>query len=288
MAITRMVEVDKLVEPANAMRSSTIMDGMDELRESLRTKGQEQPIGVRELPDGTYRIIWGHRRSIAATMEGWSHIEAKVFAPDEGDDDELMVTENLHRTQVSDAEMARVCKRLVANEPEGTISLSRKLNIPQARIERLLNIIDGNPLVWELFEAGGCSIAQATELNKFKSHGYLLQAIERVRVDGLGADTLRRWRIDIQRQMIDTTTHDEEIGVLQTQTADIEPPGVLCMLGNHTVPWAARRTYDVCVDHWNLVLEGLELVGIKLALVEAGLWPQVLRLKRQAEQALEA
>lgn len=287
MPTFQMIPVDSLEAPENPQRTETLYEGIDSLRDSIRTNGLQQPIGVTRTDSITFRIIWGHRRSIAVTQLGWSHIGAMVYEAGEGNADALMGAENYHRTQTNDAEEARYYKRILPNYPEGTIGLARELNVPQSRIERLLLCLEGDPKVFEAMAAGELSMAQAYEINKFKSPGYRLQALERVRVDNTGADTLRRWRQDIQRQGIDNSAAEQQV----TWATPVKPVGqeplAHCMLGNHEVPLLARKMYDICGDHWNIVIAGLEALGREEVLKEAGYYPAFMQLLHTAEEALK-
>ncbi len=73
-------------------------DELLELMDSIHRNGVQEPILVRQKNKNNYEILSGHRRTLAAQMEGFSEIPAIVI---ECNDDEaaLLVCEtNLHRT----------------------------------------------------------------------------------------------------------------------------------------------------------------------------------------------
>ncbi len=283
MPVFAMIPVMDLLAPENPQRTETLMERMDELRDSMRVNGLQQPIGVTRLPDNQYRIIWGHRRSIAATQLQWTVIPAMVYEPSEANVEVLMGAENYHRTQTNDAEEARYYARIINQYPEGTIGLARELNVPQARIERLLTCLNGDPKVFELMAQGKLSSAQAFEINKFESPGYRLQATDRCINEGVGADIIRRWRIDLKRQGIDQNAAVSQETWGQKLQAAHNDQHVNCQIGNHMVPIQFRRVYEICNEHYNVFLEGLEALGKITTLQEAGLYPQFLRLLKIAE-----
>ena len=284
MPTFQMISVAKLVDPLNPQRQETLYERIDELRASIQANGLQQPIGVRDLTNGEYRIIYGHRRSIAVTQLGWSHVPSLVFGPDEGDEDVLMGAENYHRTQTNDAEEARYYQRILPKYPEGTIGMAKDLNVPQARIERLLLCLQGDPKVFELMGLGKLSLAQAFEINKFQSPGYRLQAIERCLNEGIGADILRRWRSDLQRQGIDQAAVQPQATWTDKQPVTPDVPTDMCNIGNHMVPLQFRKVYAICNEHYNVFLEGLEALGKIRVIEEAGLLPQFMRLLHTAEE----
>lgn len=287
MPTFQMIPVDSLEAPENPQRTETLYADIDPLRDSIRTNGLQQPIGVERVAPTTHRIVWGHRRSVAVTQLGWSHIGAMVYEKGEANFDALMGAENYHRTNTNDAEEARYYKRILPNYPEGTIGLARELNVPQSRIERLLLCLEGDPKVFEMMAAGELSMAQAYEINKFQAPGYRLQAMERVKIDKIGADTIRRWRIDIQREGLDRGAVEQQV----TWATPIKPigqePMVNCMIGNHQVPLLGRKVYDICHDHYNIFIAGLEALGREEVLKEAGYYPAFMQLLRTAEEGMK-
>lgn len=287
MPVYQLVPVSKLVEPLNPQRTETLLEKIDDLRNSIRTNGLQQPIGVLALPDDTYRIIWGHRRSIAVTQLQWDFIPAQVYQPEEADEDVLMGAENYHRNNINDVEEARYYERILGKYPEGTIGLARDLNVPQSRVENLIGTLRGNPAVVDALASGKISLAQAVEINKFNTRGYQLHALEMAAVEGKSADSLRRWRVDIQRNLQDQPGQavdpawDAKIDIKASEPMDT------CQLGNHQVKLLDRRYYSICHEHWNLILEGLEYWGMCSTLKEAGMWGDMLRIVNQAKRALE-
>lgn len=278
-----MIPVDKLVEPLNPQRQETLLKDIDFLRESIRTKGLEQPIGVRDIGDGSYRIIWGHRRSIAVTQLQWSHVAAMVHTLEESDDDSLMAAENYHRNSTSDAEEALFYKRIFDKFPDGTIGIARELNVPQTRIERLLICADGDEKVFEAMRAQTITLAQAYEINQYKSPGYRAHALDRCLNGGMSALALKQWRKDLEAEGMIQTNGEQSATWTQKLTVTDSTPQANCQLGNHMVPLNFRRVWEICNEHWNIILEGLELWGQKELLQKAGLWNQYRRLLSIAE-----
>jgi len=92
--------------PAHQLRDSIDPGALGELADSMAAEGLHQPIGVRgPLPDGTYEVVWGHRRLLAARLLSWDSIPARTFAPTF---DPLLasVSENLQRTDLNPLEEA--------------------------------------------------------------------------------------------------------------------------------------------------------------------------------------
>jgi len=286
MAIFQMVPVERLIEPLNPQRTETLLEKIDELRESIRTNGLQQPIGVLALPDNQYRVIWGHRRSIAVTQLQWEYVPAMVYAEGEANEDQLMGAENYHRNNTSDAEEALYYQRILPNFPDGTIGIARELNVPQRRVETLLGILQGTPEVWAALQKRQISIAQAAEINRFQSQGYRLHALERAVVEGTNSVMLSKWRRELKRMDMDRpdaqvdVSWDQKIQPIVSEIMDV------CQIGNHDTELSKSRFYRICNDHYNILIEGLETLGQRRIIEEAGYLPDYKRLIRKAEQEL--
>lgn len=90
-----------------------------ELADSIRAQGLLQPLTVRLDPHmpGHYQLLAGHRRRAAALLAGLTTVPA-VIRPDTRDVDtdaaavEVMLVENVHRTNLSPMEKAEALGRL--------------------------------------------------------------------------------------------------------------------------------------------------------------------------------
>lgn len=77
-----------------------------ELAESIRQQGVLQPIGVRPIADNRMEIVFGERRYRASLMAGLEEIPAIVMEISDETAEEMAVTENLQRKDVTPIEEA--------------------------------------------------------------------------------------------------------------------------------------------------------------------------------------
>jgi hypothetical protein len=207
-----------------------------------------------------------------------------VYERGEADVDTLMGAENYQRTNTSEKEEALYYKRILPKYPEGTIGMARELNVPQHRIEKLLLIEQGDPKVFEALGRKEISMAVAFEINRFKSPGYRAHCLERATKEGMSADSIKRWLRDLQAQGIDQSSAEQTIQWKQ----QVAPVGnaqlVNCQIGNHQVPILDRKVYEICNEHYNIFLKGLEALGREEVLQDAGLWRDFKRLLARAEE----
>ena len=100
MTEVREIEISKIEEPKEALRSYFTKEALEELKESIAREGLLQPIIVRPYND-KYEIVAGHRRFIACKELGWEKIPCIVK---ELSDEETLITrihENLKREELN-------------------------------------------------------------------------------------------------------------------------------------------------------------------------------------------
>lgn len=99
----------KDILPGDNPREKIDPVAMGELMQSMKHNGLLSPVGVRVLPTtGKYKLVYGHRRHLAAAKLGWDTIEAiQVDVNDEKDALVKTSTENVIRESISLPETGR-------------------------------------------------------------------------------------------------------------------------------------------------------------------------------------
>ena len=85
-------------------------EAMQELADSIKTVGVLVPIIVREMKDGKYEIISGHRRKRASEIAGMNTIPAVVVKLNDDEAAILLVDSNLQREKLLPSERAYAYK----------------------------------------------------------------------------------------------------------------------------------------------------------------------------------
>ena len=101
-------------EAAN-VRHTEITEGLDELAASIREIGLLQPILVKEVEKGKYKVVAGQRRFLAVTEYlRWPQIPALIIKKDLDETEAKLrsISENLHRKAVTAEDYAQACLRL--------------------------------------------------------------------------------------------------------------------------------------------------------------------------------
>ena len=126
-------------------------EALQELAESIAQHGVLQPILVRSLPGGGYRIVAGERRWRASRMAGLSEIPAVVKEMTDREEFEAALVENLQRTDLNPVEEALGYRQLkeeygmtqeqiaksVSKSRPAVANAMRLLSLPEAVIDML-------------------------------------------------------------------------------------------------------------------------------------------------------
>ena len=280
----RKIMVADLIRPKDPMRVETLMENIDSMKLSLASLGQLQPIGVRERTQEGYEIIYGDRRGIAMTLLGWRECAALVYQPGEIAEEMAKGAENLMRNQVSEYEEAKYYEKMWKEQGMGTDHIASMLNVPQGRVESLIEILNGDERVCEAFRLGQVNMSQAKEINLLKTPGYRLQALNMVLTSDYSAKSIRAFRMDVQKHGMEEAAAAALNGLEVMAPPVSEEPMQICCLGDHSVPLRLSRVYIICGDHWQIIIKGLEYHGQVLKIKESGLTDDYFQLLARAEK----
>lgn len=157
-----------------------------QLGESLKVK-QLQPVLAR--PDGT--LIAGERRLRAASLVGLSELMA-VIADEPMTETELRVfqlTENVHRSDLRDAEKWHACEELLRLNPGWSHKeLAAHLKLSESAVTKYLAPSRCTPEVQQAVEEGRIGITAAYEISRV-SEGQQVELL-RLKLSGTSRDGL--------------------------------------------------------------------------------------------------
>lgn len=176
----RDVEPDK-EQPRRAFDEETIA----ELAASIGEHGLLQPIAVRPMPGGSYRIIAGERRWRAARMAGLTEVPVVIKEVNDQEAMELALIENLQREDLDPIEEAGGYRQLMDRcglTQEQTAKRLGKSRSAVANSLRLLNLPDE---VVEMLRSGVLSAGHAKVLLSLESERLQAEAARQVAALGL-------------------------------------------------------------------------------------------------------
>ena len=118
-------------------------ESLDELAASISEYGVINPITVKVMPGGTYRLISGERRLRAAKQAGLTTISALVDASDLDDPNRLgkQLVENLQRENLSPMERALAIGQLKETYGWSIREIAKRLGISKGLVQRSLEAL---------------------------------------------------------------------------------------------------------------------------------------------------
>ena len=156
------------VQPSNYNpRKNFDEASLAELSESIRQQGVLQPIGVRPIEDNRFEIIFGERRYRAALMAGLEEIPAIVMEISDETAEEMAVTENLQRKDVTPIEEANAYQKLIDSGRHDVQSLAVQFGKNENYIRTRLKFVSLIPEIAQLLEQDEITISVATEICRY-------------------------------------------------------------------------------------------------------------------------
>ncbi|WP_298108332.1 ParB/RepB/Spo0J family partition protein [uncultured Bacteroides sp.] len=138
-----------------------------ELADSIRQQGVLQPIGVRPIAENRFEIIFGERRYRASLMAGLETIPAVIYEVSDEVAEEMAVTENLQRKDVTPIEEANAYQKLMESGRHDVHSLAVQFGKSEDYIRTRLKFTNLIPEIAALLETDEITISVANEICRY-------------------------------------------------------------------------------------------------------------------------
>jgi ParB family transcriptional regulator, chromosome partitioning protein len=165
------IPLDRIVRDPGQPREEFDEEALARLAQSLRTRGQLQPIRVRWSEEqGAYVVLVGERRWRAARMAGMAALSC-VIADSPMTAEEVLaiqMIENALREDLTGMEQAKAYRSLIEANGWSARQLAGELAINPATVTRALALLELPDAVQEQVEQGGLSPAAAYEVSKLE------------------------------------------------------------------------------------------------------------------------
>ncbi len=185
------IAVDRIVADSDQPRTEFDPDALARLADSLRTRGQLQPIRVRwSAEQGAYVVIVGERRWRAARMANLATLEC-IIEEREIPSDELLglqLVENCLRDDLKPVEQARAYRRLLDARGWTMTQLAAELSLHQTTVSRSLALLELPESVQVQVEQGGLPPSVAAEIAKLERPEDQVAVASAVEEQGLARD----------------------------------------------------------------------------------------------------
>jgi ParB family chromosome partitioning protein len=162
-----MVPIGRLLDnPLNEyLRGTSITpESVEGLSISIKENGVDVPLLISPFRQA-FRIVWGHRRRLAAKLAGLTEVPCIIRELDEDAQFTRMLNENIQRANITLLAEAR-CYRRLEEEGKSLPAIERKTGIGKARIKSLLTILSLEPEVQALFEGEKLTLGCAPHLSR--------------------------------------------------------------------------------------------------------------------------
>ena len=137
----RMVEVNRMRPLANQPRKNFDDAALDELAESIKSRGMLQPIVVRDpAHDGHYEIVAGERRWRAAQRAQLHQVPVIVKELDDAAALEIAIIENIQREQLNAWEEGEAYRRLIDDHGHTQEALGKIVGKSRSHVANLMRL----------------------------------------------------------------------------------------------------------------------------------------------------
>lgn len=139
---------------------------LDELAQSIATRGVLQPIVVRPAPPGIsgFQIVAGERRWRAAQRAQLHQVPVILRDFDDRTALEIALIENIQREQLNAIEEGQTYDRLINHHGHSQEALGRIVNKSRSHIANLIRLGDLPPVVQDMLASGAISMGHARAL----------------------------------------------------------------------------------------------------------------------------
>lgn len=142
---------------------------LSELADSIRQHGVLQPLLLRPLVSGGYRIVAGERRWRASRMAGLSEVPAVIREMTDTEEMLFALIENLQREDLTPLEEARGYRTLIETQGFTQEEVSQTVGKSRPAITNALRLMNLPEDIQEMLEKGEITAGHARTLLSFKN-----------------------------------------------------------------------------------------------------------------------
>ena len=147
------IPVDSLKKGQYQPRHDSDDDKLNELADSIKSKGVLQPLIIRSLPDGMHEIVAGERRWRAAKIAGLNSVPCIVRKVSNQDALTMALIENIDRKDMSIADESEGIKTLI--DQLGSLKqAAREIGKPESWVSKRYRIVSAPKFVIDFMKAG--------------------------------------------------------------------------------------------------------------------------------------
>ncbi len=160
----QLIEIARISPHPDQPRRHFDVAALEELAESIATRGVIQPIVVRPAADGRFQIVAGERRWRAAQKAQLHRVPAIVRDFSESETLEIALVENIQREDLNPIEEAQAYRRLIDQFDHSQEALARIVGKSRSHVANLMRLLDLPEDVQNLVMTGQLSMGHGRAL----------------------------------------------------------------------------------------------------------------------------
>ena len=162
------------------------------LAESIRDHGMLQPILVRPMEDGSYRIVAGERRWRAARMLGLDEVPVNIKEMTDTEAAQLALIENLQRENLNPVEEAMGFKELIEKYGMTQDAVAKTIGRSRSSVSNSMRILALPDRMLNMVEDGELSLGHAKALLSFENEDLMIATAVKAANGGLTVRQVER------------------------------------------------------------------------------------------------
>ena len=156
-------------------------EALAELADSISQHGVLQPLLLRPMVSGGYRIVAGERRWRAARMAGLTEVPAVVREMTDAEEMLFALIENLQREDLTPLEEARGYRELIARQGFTQEEVSKTVGKSRPAVTNALRLLNLPEDLQELLEKGEITAGHARTLLSFQDEDEMRAAAKKAK-----------------------------------------------------------------------------------------------------------
>ena len=144
-------------------------EALSELADSISQHGVLQPLLLRPMPTGGYRIVAGERRRRAARMAGLTEVPAVIREMTDAEEMLFALIENLQREDLTPLEEARGYRTLIEAQDFTQEEVSQAVGKSRPAVTNALRLLNLPEDIQQMLEDGEITAGHARTLLSFKN-----------------------------------------------------------------------------------------------------------------------
>ena len=153
----------------SSQQNEALLEALSELADSISQHGVLQPLLLRPLLTGGYRIVAGERRWRAARMAGLTEVPAVIREMTDAEEMLFALIENLQREDLTPLEEARGYRTLIETQDFTQEEVSQAVGKSRPAITNALRLLNLPQDIQQMLENGEITAGHARTLLSFKT-----------------------------------------------------------------------------------------------------------------------